>query len=116
MYDLLRTICLESPKSSDNGKNLLQECVNGSYGQMNKNIYWWVDFDPTPNCVDGILNNDEEDVDCGGPNCGPCPTCEDGEQNGGEEGVDCGGPCSFPCRNSLFFTVNERLENHLKLL
>lgn len=54
-----------------------------------------------PNCYDGILNNNEEAVDCGGP-CEECPpTCFNGEWDvypddfGGwvEEGVDCGGPC-----------------------
>ncbi|MFO7710345.1 MAG: MopE-related protein [Candidatus Woesearchaeota archaeon] len=46
-------------------------------------------------CDDGIQNQGEEGVDCGGP-CEPCqqPTCDDGIQNQGEEGVDCGGPCA----------------------
>jgi hypothetical protein len=26
-----------------------------------------------PNCEDGILNNGEREVDCGGSNCDPCP-------------------------------------------
>lgn len=43
-------------------------------------------------CKDGIQNNGETGVDCGGP-CPPCPTCSDGIQNQGETGVDCGGPC-----------------------
>lgn len=30
-----------------------------------------------PSCVDGILNGDEEYVDCGGTFCVPCSTCED---------------------------------------
>ncbi len=25
-----------------------------------------------PSCTDGILNNGEEEIDCGGPNCAPC--------------------------------------------
>ena len=29
-----------------------------------------------PNCFDGILNNGEELVDCGGPICQPCDPCE----------------------------------------
>jgi hypothetical protein len=30
-------------------------------------------FEPAgPNCSDGILNNGETEVDCGGPDCGPC--------------------------------------------
>ncbi len=46
-------------------------------------------------CNDGIQNQGETGVDCGGP-CSACPTCNDGIQNQGETGVDCGGPCS-PC-------------------
>lgn len=44
-------------------------------------------------CNDGIQNQGESGVDCGGP-CAACPTCSDGIQNQGETGVDCGGPCS----------------------
>jgi hypothetical protein len=48
-----------------------------------------------PTCSDGIQNQGETGVDCGGP-CAPCATCSDGIQNQGETGVDCGGPCA-PC-------------------
>ncbi|GLR20012.1 hypothetical protein [Portibacter lacus] len=41
-------------------------------------------------CSDGIQNQDETGIDCGGA-CTACITCEDGIQNGDEEGVDCGG-------------------------
>jgi len=51
--------------------------------------------EPEANCSDGIQNQGEEGIDCGGP-CKPCPSCEDGIQNQGEEGIDCGGPCK-PC-------------------
>jgi hypothetical protein len=69
-------------------------------------------------CFDGIVNQDETDVDCGGvlgcPRCataqhcastddcdeaaclkGICqaPSCSDGMQNGSETGSDCGGSC-----------------------
>lgn len=76
-----------------------------------------------PNCYDGILNNGEEAIDCGGPNCdacdpctngvwnpelgetwvdcggdcGPCPTSANGCQDGDEEAVDCGGSTGIPC-------------------
>lgn len=50
---------------------------------------------PAPTCSDGIQNQGEQGVDCGGP-CTACPTCNDGIQNQGEQGVDCGGPCT-PC-------------------
>ena len=51
---------------------------------------------PAETCSDGIQNQGETGVDCGGP-CSACPpveTCDDGIQNQGETGVDCGGPCS----------------------
>jgi len=51
-------------------------------------------------CSDGILNNGETEVDCGGPNCDPCAeeeTCSDGILNNGETEVDCGGPNCAPC-------------------
>ncbi|MFN8776480.1 MAG: hypothetical protein ACK5XV_06900 [Flavobacteriales bacterium] len=57
-----------------------------------------------PNCYDGILNNDEELVDCGGP-CEPCNHCINGvwEPNLGETCIDCGGECGAcpQCRNCI---------------
>ena len=55
---------------------------------------------PIPTCSDGIQNQGETQVDCGGP-CPPCPvleTCNDGIQNQNETGIDCGGVCP-PCNN-----------------
>jgi hypothetical protein len=58
--------------------------------------------EPEPTCSDGIKNQGEADVDCGGP-CSSCAepeaveTCFDSIQNQGEEGIDCGGPCSRIC-------------------
>jgi hypothetical protein len=46
----------------------------------------------TPTCSDGMQNQGEEGIDCGGP-CPACPTCSDGIQNQNETGIDCGGPC-----------------------
>lgn len=72
-----------------------------------------------PTCLDGLLDGQETDIDCGGPECGPCangetcsidddctalfchpttqtceqPSCSDGFSNGDETGVDCGGTC-----------------------
>lgn len=49
-------------------------------------------------CNDGIQNQGETEVDCGGPNCQPCSvavvTCNDGIQNGDETGIDIGGSCA----------------------
>jgi len=44
-------------------------------------------------CSDGLHNQGEEGIDCGGPCPVSCPTCIDGKKNHGEESVDCGGPC-----------------------
>ncbi len=54
---------------------------------------------PEPSaCDDGVCDPSE---DCGTcpEDCGDCPSCGDGIQNQGEEGVDCGGPCPIPCGN-----------------
>ena len=51
---------------------------------------------PLPTCSDGIQNQGETAVDCGGPNCPACSTCNDGIQNGNETGIDCGGSCGYP--------------------
>ena len=74
-----------------------------------------------PGCDDGIQNQDETDIDCGGELCPPCadgkscdddadclsgvctgnecarPTCDDGVLNQGETDTDCGGPNCDPC-------------------
>ena len=47
---------------------------------------------PCPSCTDNVRNQNEEDVDCGGP-CPSCGTCSDNIRNQNEEDVDCGGPC-----------------------
>jgi hypothetical protein len=55
---------------------------------------------PAPTCSDGIQNQGETAIDCGGPNCSACaagPTCSDGIQNQGETAVDCGGPNCAAC-------------------
>ncbi len=47
-------------------------------------------------CSDGIQNQDETGIDCGGV-CTACTSCSDGIQNGDETGVDCGGSCPDAC-------------------
>jgi len=52
----------------------------------------------TETCADGILNQDETGIDCGGKYCLPCDSCADGIQNQDETGVDCGGSiCCAVC-------------------
>ncbi len=60
-------------------------------------------------CFDGVQNQGETAVDCGGPNCPSCaPTCDDGQFNQDEFspvtltnpnviGIDCGGENCPPC-------------------
>ncbi|MBN2422028.1 fibronectin type III domain-containing protein [Candidatus Woesearchaeota archaeon] len=57
-----------------------------------------------PSCSDGLKNQDEAGIDCGGQ-CDACPTCNDGIQNQGEEGIDCGGPCD------ACLTCNDGIQN-----
>jgi hypothetical protein len=64
-------------------------------------------------CDDGIQNQDETGVDCGGTSCPACPTCDDGTMNGDETGVDCGGSDCAPCpclENGVTLTIN--LDNY----
>lgn len=74
-----------------------------------------------PTCGDGVLNQDETSVDCGGSTCARCPvdascavaadcvsavcvdgvcaapTCTDGVLNGAEGDIDCGASCPTLC-------------------
>lgn len=65
-----------------------------------------------PNCYDGILNNGEEKIDCGGAFCEECPHCENGrfDPDRGETCIDCGGPCGEcpTCNNCM---LDEGLES-----
>ncbi len=49
-----------------------------------------------PTCNDGIKNQGERGVDCGGPCEAIDDCCNNGVKDEGEEGVDCGGVCG-PC-------------------
>lgn len=55
------------------------------------------EYEVLPSYHDGIMNGDEEGIDCGGNSGTPCPSCYDGIQNGEETGVDCGGPDCPEC-------------------
>ena len=68
--------------------------------------------DDPATCTDGVKNQREANVDCGGP-CSACPaapTCTDGVKNGNETGVDCGSQCGI-CAESLY----EALPNEITL-
>ena len=78
-----------------------------------------------PSCFDGVLDNSESDVDCGGGLCEGCafgracrwnqdcgsgacvrgrcasPTCVDGALDGDESDIDCGGSCAACATDQL---------------
>lgn len=66
-------------------------------------------------CIDGVQNQDETAVDCGGV-CQACISCSDGIQNGDETGVDCGGSCADVCsivaNLETFTTTNSGLPDN----
>jgi hypothetical protein len=69
-------------------------CGSFSYGEV-EDYSVTIGGSSGPTCTDGIQNQGETGIDCGGP-CPACATCNDGIQNQGETGIDCGGPCA-PC-------------------
>lgn len=77
-----------------------ESCYDGVQNQMEEDVDCGGPYCPIcETCMDGMQNQDEEDIDCGGSNCLPClpeDTCEDGILSGDEEDVDCGGSCP-PC-------------------
>ncbi len=51
-------------------------------------------------CYDGLMNNDESGLDCGG-SCPPCFTCFDRQLNQDETDIDCGGMLCKKCINDM---------------
>ena len=78
---------------------LIEVCNNGKDDNCDGQVDcadWYCENDPYCvgiRCGDGLQNQGETGIDCGGP-CSPCPaTCTDGIKNQGETVTDCGGPC-----------------------
>ena len=65
-------------------------------------------IDNTGTCTDGVKNQGEQGIDCGGPCSNACPSCADGILNQDETAVDCGGSCD-PCYPRLSAMVNDSL-------
>jgi len=101
------------------------DCQNGICNQATKKC-------AANACGDGVKNNQETAVDCGGPTCAKCAlnerclapsdclsgicnaargicganACSDGVQSPGESGIDCGGPTCAKCSIGNSCTVN----------
>lgn len=95
------TIMAPSVTKTSNWSNM---SINTIEAEINSNQGCLINCTGGPTCSDGIQNQGETGVDCGGP-CTACPpTCSDGIQNGTETGVDCGGSCPdcpATCYNNL---------------
>lgn len=52
-------------------------------------------------CADGVRNEGETSIECGGPRCAACVSCTNGIQDQGELLTDCGGPNCAQCDPSL---------------
>ncbi|MAF99056.1 MAG: hypothetical protein CMH61_00435 [Nanoarchaeota archaeon] len=64
-------------------------------------------------CIDGVRNQQETAIDCGGPNCPAClpaATCNDGVRNQGETAIDCGG-LNCPACVKPAATCSDRIRN-----
>ena len=84
-----------------------EHCVDGLMNADEEGIdCGGADCISCPTCEDGILNGDEQATDCGGMLCVPCASCTDGIQNGDEEGIDCGGSTCNPCA-----TCTDKVQN-----
>jgi len=93
-----------------------------------------------PTCNNGMKDQDETDIDCGGLICNPCTgekscilnrdcysnyckdaicgtlytdSCDDGEKNQDETDVDCGGIICNPCANGESCLINSDCSSNL---
>jgi len=70
-------------------------------------------FTLAPSCKDTVRNCHDGSceflIDCGGP-CPSCPTCSDGIQNQDEESVDCGGSCFNECQIEETFFEKDKVK------
>src|SRR3989338_280518 len=94
------------PKNTPAGRYILSGTVH--YGEtQNKasNSFKVLSTEKAPSCFDGIKNQDEKGIDCGGK-CNECESCFDNVQNQNEINVDCGGVCT-QCETCFDNTKNQ---------
>ncbi|MAE13163.1 hypothetical protein CMO92_01240 [Candidatus Woesearchaeota archaeon] len=84
-------------------------CTDGIQQEREEGVDCGGVCDDCPSCSDGVLNQGEEKVDCGGP-CGLCDTCTNNVKDGFELGVDCGGLCE-PCPTCTDNILNQDEED-----
>jgi hypothetical protein len=94
----------ELPRGRVRARARLSTCDDGlacSVDSCDPNEGCFSDASTCESCFDGIQNQGEAGVDCGGPCPDACPiaTCTDGVQNQDETGVDCGGVSCDSCPN-----------------
>jgi hypothetical protein len=92
----IKTAFIIIPKDTRAGNYVLKTTASGGGKEATAKLSFKVYEGKKESCSDGVKNQGEMGIDCGGP-CKPCTSCSDGEQNQGEDGVDCGGPCE-PCK------------------
>lgn len=82
------------PKDTIAGKYMIVGTVHyGDVSNKASSSFKVLSASKEPSCFDGLKNQDETGIDCGGK-CSECETCNDKLQNQNEEGVDCGGVCT----------------------
>ncbi|MCP4269719.1 MAG: hypothetical protein GY777_29795, partial [Candidatus Brocadiaceae bacterium] len=87
--------------SYDANGGVLGGSYTGTFGSEEVQMYEFIDDVPLlPDCFDGIQNQDETGIDCGGVCemnfgfvCPPVETCADDIMNQDETGIDYGGVC-----------------------
>lgn len=92
----LKTTSMTIPKNTKQGNYVLKTTASYDGKEKTAKLSFEVYGGEEESCSDGIRNQGEKGVDCGGP-CKECASCSDGIRNQGEDGVDCGGPCE-PCK------------------
>ena len=68
-----------------------------------------------PTCTDGIKNQDETKIDCGGT-CSACtgsPSCSNEIKDGNETGIDCGGACTSTCSEDQYEVLPDQINLEL---
>lgn len=98
---------IQIPEDADPGMYELRAMSFYGGKKASSKLSFRVSSDSGPSCNDGIKNQNEEGIDCGGI-CPACSSCTDGLMNGDEEGVDCGGSCRTSCEQKCDPECNDK--------